>query len=553
MCWASSTNLTNEGNPLRRLLRTMTLVHRTRGTVFTVTNNRNRGQGSLRRAIKRANRVRAQARIEFAIEPGPTTIRPRSRLPRVRFAGLIDGWTQPGFEGGPVVEINGAGARRGVGLEIVGSRVTVRGLAITGWPGHGLFVHDCTDVALQGLHVGVGLDGASPAGNGGSGIQLTEAHRCAIGGAGNETVVSSGNVGHGIMVQESADLRLRGSRLGTDRSGRVAVANGESGIKLYESPDAVLGCPTDGSVNVVSGNARYGIEIGGAKSRDLVIIGNRIGTDVAGSVAIPNTRDGIVVFMAPNVRIGGADPRERNVISGNNLYGVEIIGPEASGAILIGNFVGTDAAGLTALPNGRSNILIYNAFRSRIGGPGPGEGNVISGGARGGVNLDGSVREGHDWTGVGHAHDNLVQGNLIGVGGDGEEPLGNQLRGVLVNHAQDNTIVDNVISANGEDGVLILGPEDDSNPHLVPTGNRVARNKIGVSRSGAPCGNGRHGVFVRHGQRNMIGGEDGDTNTIASNVGRGVVFSGTGARTNTLGAINEIAANGKGAFHQPRE
>ena len=111
-----------------------------------------------------------------------------------------------------------------------------------------------------------------------------------------------------------------------------------------------------------------------------------------------------------------------------------------------------------------------------------------------------------------------------------------------------------MISANGEDGILILGPDDDSDPNLVPSGNRILRNRIGVTRSGAPCGNGRHGVFVRHGRDNQIGSDDDDdANTISDNGGRGVTFSGLGARTNVLSPQNELAGNVKGEFHQPRE
>lgn len=463
-------------------------------TVHVVTTAADGGVGSLRDAIQRANADGRDARVVFAVGSGPTAIRLTAPLPPVSFPGLIDGWSQPGPAGRPSVEINGADAASGSGLEIVGDGLTVRGLSITGWRDDGVHVHDCVDVGLLGLHIGVGLDGATAAGNGGSGIHVVRADRCVVGGPGAKGVVSSGNRTHGIWLEEGArQLRLAGSFIGTDRSGATALPNGQSGVKVEQAYGAVVGAVDDGALNVISGNMLYGIEIGG---------------------------------------------------------------PLARGAVVIGNHIGTDATGLTAVPNGRSGIVVYNTPDVRIGGPSEREGNVISGSARAGVNLDGSVTtfDGYDYTGKGHARGNVVQGNLIGVDRTGERALGNRLRGVLINYAQDNTIVDNTISGNAEDGVLILGPDDDSDPNLVPSGNRLLGNRIGVTHAGASCGNGRHGVLIRHGRANEIGsGDVAEANAISGNSGRGVVFSGLGARTNVLHPSNDLAGNGLGEFHQPRD
>ncbi|WP_183098166.1 right-handed parallel beta-helix repeat-containing protein [Nocardioides pelophilus] len=492
----------------------MSAVDLSAATVFTVTTPFDSGPGSLREAILAANEAGAPAVVELAIGSGPVTLRPESPLPPIRFPGLVDGWSQPGSDRRPVVELSGLAAGQGQGLEISGGPLTVRGLAITGWTENGVLVRHSDEVELIGLMV-------------------------------------SGNGGHGILVQTSDRLRVEGCRLGTDADGEVAVPNRGSGIKLYESGAATIGGAQPGAGNIVSGNGRYGIEIGGVGSAGAVVVGNLVGTDATGSRALPNNRDGVVVHSSPDVRIGGTTPGERNVISGNNLYGVEIIAPDAHGARILGNYVGVDASGCRALPNGRSGVLIYNTAHARIGGLGPGEGNVISGGARAGINLDGSVREGYPWTGVGEAHSNVVEGNLIGVDVTGEGAVGNLLRGILVNHTQDNLIVDNVISANTQDGVLILGPEDDSDPNLVPSGNRVLRNRIGITASGQPCGNGRHGVFVRHGKNNYVGGDtEDDANVIASNGARGVMFSGVGATSNHLGESNDLRDNTLGPFFQ---
>ncbi len=587
------------------------------GTVFTVTNTRDRGRGSLRTAIRRANRRRRTAvRIEFAIGSGPVTICPLSPLPPITFTGTVDGWTQPGFTDKPLVELCGTSAESGVGLEIAASGVTVRGLVITGWTEDGIFVHDCDDVRLGGLHLGVDHSGTTALGNAGSGVRALNADHCTVGGTGPMSIVSSGNGVNGVLLVDCRQAQVTGAFLGTDWRGRVAVPNSESGIRLVNSPRAMIGGEQEGLRNVVSGNALHGVSIVGAGSGGAVVIGNRLGTDLSGRIAIPNTA-GIAIWEAPDVRIGGpsagegnlasgnlkygvlvggerarrtsvmgnrvgtdvtgeaalpnghsgvvfqsapepqiggALPGEGNLVSGNGRYGIEVTRPQSSGAVILGNYVGTDRSGQRAIPNGRSGILVYNTSDVRIGGVAPGEGNVISGGARAGINLDGSAIVETEFAGKGNARRNLVRGNLIGVDSTGEAPLGNQLRGILIYESHDNVISDNVISANGEDGILILGPLDDSDPNLVPSGNRILRNRIGVTRSGAPAGNGRHGVFVRHAKKNEIGGDtEDDGNVIANNQGRGIQFTGVGARTNFVSPHNKVADNAKGSFHQPSE
>jgi len=462
-------------------------------TTLTVTNTLDHGPGSLRAAIEEATGLGAGARIEFAIGERPVSIRPGAPLPPLAFGGLVDGWTQPGFDNAPLIEVNGADAGTGPGLEIVHDGLTVRGVAVTSWAGDGVFVHDCDGVVLVGLHTGVGVDGITAAGNAGSGVHALRATGCIVGGPGDAAVVASGNGGYGILYDEGANAgRIEGCFVGTDRSGRQAV---------------------------------------------------------------PNQLSGIRVIQAGRCRVGGTDPAGRNVLSGNVQYGLEIVGPRASNAVVTGNHIGTDVTGTVAVPNDRTGILVYSSSGVRVGGPTPGEGNVISGNLRAGVTIDGafSALPEYPYSGLGHCHDNTLQGNLIGVDRSGELPLPNHLRGVLINHAQQNIVLDNVICANTQDGVLVLGPEDNSDPHLVPTANRVLGNRIGVTPAGKACGNGRHGVFVRHAQHNEVGGDGpGEANVVASNGGRGVMFSGAGALTNVLSPLNDLKDNAQGPFHQPR-
>ncbi len=106
----------------------------------------------------------------------------------------------------------------------------------------------------------------------------------------------------------------------------------------------------------------------------LVVQGCYIGTNATGTTAAPNGAGGIRVNVS-GVTIGGTSATARNVISGNTGDGIDIV---SGGATVQGNFIGTNAAGTAALPNSGSGILISGGSGT-IGGTTAGAGNVISG------------------------------------------------------------------------------------------------------------------------------------------------------------------------------
>ena len=76
-----------------------------------------------------------------------------------------------------------------------------------------------------------------------------------------------------------------------------------------------------------------------------IIVGNYLGTDGTGTAAPGNTFG--VVVSGDGVTVGGIDTDDRNVISGNHT-GVDVLGDNA---LIIGNFIGTDPSGSVAVPN----------------------------------------------------------------------------------------------------------------------------------------------------------------------------------------------------------
>ena len=89
--------------------------------------------------------------------------------------------------------------------------------------------------------------------------------------------------------------------------------------------------------------------VDGAGSFDCFFI-NSDGNVVKG-LRIFNCGSGVEVNGGQNNTIGGSSAAERNVISGNG-YGV-FIAVGTNGNTVKGNYIGTDAAGTAAIPNGR--------------------------------------------------------------------------------------------------------------------------------------------------------------------------------------------------------
>ena len=206
-----------------------------------------------------------------------------------------------------------------------------------------------------------------------------------------------------------------------------------------------------------------GVQIDGSGATGNKIEGNFIGTNTDGSAALANGNAGVDISNAPNTTVGGTQPAQRNVLSGNVADGVQIAGSLATGNKVLGNFIGTKANGTEALGNTGDGVVVDIAPNNTVGGTTSGARNVISGN-RFGVFISGSGATG-----------NKVEANRIGTKADGSGDLGNDGHGVLISAgASNNTIggtasaAGNAISNNGLDGVRI--PEG--------VGNRILSNRI---------------------------------------------------------------------------
>ena len=423
---------------------------------FVVSNTGDSGPGSLRQAILDSNAATGSTNtIDFNISgPGVQTIAPLSPLPTITNPVLIDGESQPGYSGTPLIELNGSQAGSGDGLLITAPNVTVRGL-------------DINDFSQ------------------GAGIHLT----------------GTGATGDWID----------GNFLGTDPTGTLAAPN-DYGVEIDGGASGnLIGSNGDGindaaERNLISGNRNGGVWIHGQGTDGNAVAGNFIGTSVTGDVALNNgtvfyfrrpIQGGVVIDGgASGNRIGTDgnsvdDVGQRNVIEAGFaesavIDGVAISGTGTDGNVVAGNFIGTDATGTIALaiPGCPSDgVAIEGGASGNWVGVNPtggtavaDEGNVISGN----VGVDGYFGFGVEISG---SNGNVVAGNQIGTDLTGTRALGNTGGGVQIGQgASSNTIggvaadAGNLIANNGGPGVGVGYDASDLCIGDQITGNRIFGN-----------------------------------------------------------------------------
>src|SRR5262249_2642793 len=142
---------------------------------------------------------------------------------------------------------------------------------------------------------------------------------------------------------------VEGNYIGVDVTGAVALGNG-SGVDLTSGAQSnTIGGTSASARNIISGNAGTGVFLTESITLNNAVIGNYIGMDVTGAVALGNWGDGIRVLNSPDNFIGGTTAGAGNIISGNGGFGVLLLGHDASGNFVQSNRIGTDAAGMVAI------------------------------------------------------------------------------------------------------------------------------------------------------------------------------------------------------------
>jgi len=398
-----------------------TLAAAALGNTYTVTNTNDSGAGSLRQAILDANANPGADTIDFDIPAaGVQTITPATQLPAITSPVTTNGFSQPGSSAnsnGPLlgdnsvhlVVIDGSAITTdGLVLAAGSDGSTIRGLVLNHWYGRDITISSGGNT-VAGNFLGTDAAGttALPGSLGNSGVFVLASSGLAstIGGTDPaDRNLISGHSSDGISLYLGVGTIVAGNFIGTDATGTLALPN-NIGVDVTSGIESVIGGTASGAGNLISGNATQGIYVPGVA--ESLIQGNLIGTDVTGTNAIPNANGpGIFLGNASGVTIGGAAPGARNVISGNGQSG--ITADNGGGDIIQGNYIGTDITGTQPLGNafiGASfgGIYMNGASNMTIGGPNPGEGNVIA------FNLGNGVTV----YGLGTETGNTIRGNSI--------------------------------------------------------------------------------------------------------------------------------------------
>lgn len=431
-------------------------------TAYRVSNLNDSGSGSLRSAIVKANATGTASAITFSTT-GVITL--QSSLPSIASNIRIDGTTAPGYDP-PTVGINA----NGYGSFVFNTGSTgsaLLGLAIYNAAGNGVTLN-AGGITLDGNFIGI-----------------------------TTSEQTSPNSGNGIYIAATSSGNFIGTTPSTATSFAVA--------------------------NVISGNTLNGIDIAGSANN--TIVSNRIGTNYAGTAAIPNQQNGILITA------------------------------QASGNTIGGTAIGIDAAnGLQNNITG-SNGTSKEPLGSTYGYAVPPQGNQISGNGQNGVLVNGLSSK------------TTFEGNFVGTDATGNNKLGNANDGVWIDNALDTTLQGcltsqnpfvylNVLSGNGNNGLELtdaLRVNVWANFFGLPANNGVTSGAGITSNYNTTydVGNGNDGVLLNGNSNSVLmGGEIPMGNGVGYNQGNGVEVAGTAYNFTTFNTFSGITAFGPAAPNQ---
>lgn len=513
---------------------------RSGGVIAIVTTTKDSGRGSLRAALNAANKFSRKTTTSISFAATGTIILKRD-LPAIKRKVIIDATSAAGYVpgGAPVVGINATG-HRALRFDGGSRGSQVLGLSVTKSNGNGITLF-AGEITLNGNYVGLSISGKS-----------------------------AGNRGDGIYIARSS----KKNRIGLNPSNTPQFA-----------------------ANVLSANRGAGLRIVGSSFNQ--VFANRVGTNAAGTAEKGNRHGGIELFGASRNRIGGivvgvnangpnnptgtegntpenyVAPPLGNLVSGNKRDGI-LISSGSKLNVLSGNFVGTNAAGVKAVPNGIDGVHVLNSDGTVLRGCTVTDNpfvyyNVISGNRKNGLHVTSS-------------DNTVVQANFFGIGMDNTTTVANRLNGMLFDgnskkpHVGGVIPLGNVAAGNGANGIAVKdqvsgfitfntfggllafkGAAPNKQNGLLVTatgGNNLARtnvfsgnrrngvliggsargmtldpNIIGLNTKGdGPLRNRGNGVVVTdNAHHNVIGGNRGSVipqNAFSGNLGYGLVLSG---------------------------
>ncbi len=212
---------------------------------------------TLRAAIEESNALIGADIINFNIPGGgPQTIAPLNPLPAITESVIIDGTSQPGFAGSPIIELKGAN------LNVQTSNSTIRGLAINFVDGDAVILSGNNNSVI-GNFIGTDLSGVTGPGNASSGVAIfgsgnviggtlaTERNVIAL----NDTGVSvSSGTGNLIRGNSIFDNTLLGINLSDDNVTPNDNCDADTGANNLQNFPVLTSATSNGSSITIQGS-----------------------------------------------------------------------------------------------------------------------------------------------------------------------------------------------------------------------------------------------------------------------------------------------------------
>ena len=523
---------------------------------------------TLRAAIQNVNRViEAEGEgdtIAFDLPSGREWISPEKPLPPIGDTVHIDGTSQPGFSGEPIVQIDGAKIPRyptpppmpngspqvnwpwGLDLRGVYSHVDAirvdhfQSALVVFYGAHGsrltnsyIGTEDLVEPSHERPVNGVWVKSTSDATIGGS----TVAERNVIGGNWANVVVSG---------QNANDNMVRNNYLGVEATGRDLLRGSKFGV-LNTNDEEGLAARTSIVGNIIA-QTEIGIRV--VRSPSAIIVGNFIGVDrygaarTAGDVSYGPAQGGIDIQSAPDAIVGDHSPGFANVIAGAGEFGVRVVFGAAR-TVVEGNHIGTNVSGngvegSDGKPTGnRWGIIVQGGdspeespTETMIGGPDPQDANVVSGN-QGGILV---------WS---IAADTKILSNLVGAGRDGRGGLPNHGVGITLREDADGKPIRTQVGLPG-DGNVIPDSENWGIAVEQAEDTKIQGNLVGIDGKG-DAGSVAGGIATIESDVVIGGRNEGEGNTVAASTRDGIIVGGKADGAKVVG--NQVGTDRLG--HAP--
>lgn len=358
-----------------------------------------------------------------------------------------------------------------------------------------------------------------------------------------QTAVANGGGDIGFAIDGAPDIAV-GSQLpdvskpitvdGTTQSGGMVGVTGSAdiGLKVTSSGVSIKGLALGGFTRGVEGDGAQG----------LVLQGDRIGYDRAGTTALPG-QYGITLRDAAGSVIGGSAAGQANQVTGT-YWGVELV-PETGGSVagttVVGNHIGTDAAGGAALAPPLLGVGVAAGGYADAGGAGDHvtfRGNAIAS-TEAGVVVSGA-----------NTATTTVDGNRVGVAAGGGT-LGSTLFGIRVEGSAATVVSNDQVGGASSIGVLVAGSqqgaETDDGLFAIPadivTSNPVTGGGESVTDTTVDASTATYGIQVAAGDTNATLSGDRVTGPATTGVaiggGSGHVITDTTVGVTVAGAASE--------------